>query len=95
MFYNGRVAHPSSSALPPRPRMAPRRFAFPLAAAATSLLAAKLYFGRQASEQRREMAEREAVEQRRRNESLMDVYGDRSSLQALEDAVKFYEKRES
>ncbi|GJN72804.1 hypothetical protein PLIIFM63780_006869 [Purpureocillium lilacinum] len=38
-------------------------------------------------------AERDAAEQQRRNNDLMDVYGDRSSLEALEKAVEFYEKR--
>ncbi|OAQ91438.1 hypothetical protein VFPFJ_03178 [Purpureocillium lilacinum] len=38
-------------------------------------------------------AERDAAEQQRRNNALMDVYGDRSSLEALEKAVEFYEKR--
>ncbi|KAF4585405.1 hypothetical protein GQ602_004710 [Ophiocordyceps camponoti-floridani] len=60
-------------------------------AATTSLVAAKLYSGR--TDSQRESDEREAAERRRHNESLMDVYGDRSSLQSLEDAVKFYEER--
>ncbi|PFH55743.1 hypothetical protein XA68_17691 [Ophiocordyceps unilateralis] len=79
------------SSPPPRWRMASRWFILPFIAA-SSLVAAKMYV-EGASERRRQVAEDEAAEQRRRNESLMDVYGDRSSLQALEEAVKFYEKR--
>ncbi|KAJ6445505.1 fructose-bisphosphate aldolase [Purpureocillium lavendulum] len=38
-------------------------------------------------------AERDAAERLRRDNALLDVYGDRSSLEALEKAVEFYEKR--
>lgn len=38
-------------------------------------------------------AEQEAAEQLRRNNAIMDVYGDRSSLGELERAVEFYDKR--
>ncbi len=33
------------------------------------------------------------AEQRRRREALDDQYGGRSSLQELENAIKFYEKK--
>ncbi|KJZ73272.1 hypothetical protein HIM_07276 [Hirsutella minnesotensis 3608] len=41
-----------------------------------------------------ERAEREAADLQRRNDALLDVYGDRSSLEALEQAVQFYEKKQ-
>ncbi|EXV01126.1 hypothetical protein X797_005699 [Metarhizium robertsii] len=38
-------------------------------------------------------AETKAAELQRRNNALLDVYGDRSSLEELEKAVQFYEKK--
>lgn len=38
-------------------------------------------------------AERDAAELQRRNNALLDVYGDRSSLEELEKAIQFYEKK--
>ena len=38
-------------------------------------------------------AETRDAERRRQNEALMDEYGDRSDLAALERAVRFYEKK--
>jgi len=48
--------------------------------------------------QRRHIAQMEAMERenaayRERNEALMNMYGDRSSLDELEKAVQYYEKR--
>jgi hypothetical protein len=48
--------------------------------------------------QTRRMAQIEAMERenaafRERNETLMNMYGDRSSLNELEKAIEFYEKR--
>lgn len=48
--------------------------------------------------QRRRIAQMEAMERenaayRERNEALMNMYGDRSSLDELEKAVQYYEKR--
>lgn len=40
-----------------------------------------------------EATERENAAYRERNEALMNMYGDRSSLDELEKAVQFYEKR--
>lgn len=40
-----------------------------------------------------EYMEREHAAQRQQNEMLMEMYGDRSSLDELEKAIKFYEKR--
>ncbi|KAH6970793.1 hypothetical protein BGZ61DRAFT_360978 [Ilyonectria robusta] len=40
-----------------------------------------------------EYMEREAATRKQRNEMLMDMYGDRSSLDELEKAIEFYEKR--
>lgn len=41
-----------------------------------------------------EAREREDAARRRRNAMLLDVYGDRESLEELEKAVQFYEKKE-
>ena len=41
-----------------------------------------------------ELREREDAERRRRNAMLLDVYGDRETLEELEKAVQFYEKKE-
>ncbi|KAK2046125.1 hypothetical protein LZ31DRAFT_540717 [Colletotrichum somersetense] len=38
-------------------------------------------------------AEKQAVEDRKRAATLMDAYGDRSSLEALEKAVQVYESQ--
>lgn len=48
--------------------------------------------------QTRRMAQIEAMERenaafKERNETLMNMYGDRSSLNELEKAIEFYEKR--
>lgn len=40
-----------------------------------------------------EATERENIAYRERNEALMNMYGDRSSLDELEKAVQYYEKR--
>jgi hypothetical protein len=40
-----------------------------------------------------EATERENVAYRERNEALMNMYGDRSSLDELEKAIQYYEKR--
>lgn len=40
-----------------------------------------------------EYMEREHAAMKERNEMLMEMYGDRSSLDSLEKAVEFYEKR--
>lgn len=38
-------------------------------------------------------AEKRDDERRRQNEALMDEYGGRSTLEELENAVQFYEKK--
>lgn len=38
-------------------------------------------------------AEKDAAERQRRHNALLDVYGDRSTLEELEKAVQFYEKK--
>lgn len=55
---------------------------------------ARLYFETM-TEQRAatEAKEREDAERRRRNAMLLDVYGDRESLEELEKAVQFYEQK--
>ena len=40
-----------------------------------------------------EYMERESASRKQRNEILMEMYGDRSSLNELEKAIEFYEKR--
>ncbi|KAM0252985.1 hypothetical protein ACHAP5_000848 [Fusarium lateritium] len=40
-----------------------------------------------------EATERENAAYRERNEALMNMYGDRSSLDELEKAIQYYEKR--
>ncbi|KAF5018689.1 hypothetical protein F66182_9303 [Fusarium sp. NRRL 66182] len=40
-----------------------------------------------------EAMERENAAYRERNEALLNMYGDRSSLDELEKAIQFYEKR--
>ncbi|KAG5956694.1 hypothetical protein E4U58_006445 [Claviceps cyperi] len=40
-------------------------------------------------------AEKDRVEKRLRNNALLDAYGDRSSLEELEKATQWYEKRDS
>ncbi|KEY69844.1 hypothetical protein S7711_08985 [Stachybotrys chartarum IBT 7711] len=42
---------------------------------------------------RLQASEDEEIARRKRNEMLMDEYGDRSSLAELERAVQFYEKK--
>lgn len=52
-------------------------------------------YARRVSDARMAAAEAEAEDaaRRRRNEALMDEFGGRSSLQELEKAVQFYEKK--
>lgn len=64
----------------------------PLAAVSGAALATKGFLDR-AGKHRKESAECDAAELERRNDALMDVYGDRSSLEALERAVQFYENK--
>ncbi|KAM5354375.1 hypothetical protein ACJ41O_001024 [Fusarium nematophilum] len=79
-----------------RPR---RRMSFgwvkPVAAVVVVGFGAKTYLGM--AHTRRlaqiEAMERENAAMRARNEALMNMYGDRSSLDELEKAVEFYEKR--
>lgn len=54
---------------------------------------AKIYIdgAREKREQVLEARYREEAERRRRNDMLLDVYGDRESLEGLEKAIKFYE----
>jgi hypothetical protein len=63
-----------------------------VAAVAVATYAAKTYYDRalELSAQRRNDSYRE---QQARNEQLMDMYGDRSNLEALERAVQHYEKK--
>lgn len=54
---------------------------------------AKLYVdsARARRERALEAQHQEDAERRRRNDMLLDVYGDRESLEGLERAVQFYE----
>lgn len=67
----------------------------PVAAVLVAGVGAKSYLD--VAQQRRqahaERMEREHAELKQRNEMLLNMYGDRSSLEALEKAVEFYEKR--
>jgi hypothetical protein len=70
------------------------RWLVSIAALSAAGYGAKMAFD-QASERRRahsQALEDEAALQRR-NEMLLDEYGDRSDLQALEKAVQFYETK--
>lgn len=76
---------------PPSLTSGPRRFVS-VAAISGVAYAAKGWVDR-AALRRRQDEERDAADRQRRNDALMDVYGDRSSLEALEQAVKFYEDK--
>lgn len=76
----------------PRPRALPVRGITTVAAAAVAAYGAKAYFDKaaEASLQHRNDSYRE---QQLQNERMLDMYGDRSSLEALERAVQAYEKK--
>ncbi|PHH92064.1 hypothetical protein CDD83_9090 [Cordyceps sp. RAO-2017] len=74
----------------------PFRWFVSIAALSGAAFAAKVWLDGavERRDENAQRAEREAAERQRRNDALMDVYGDRSSLAALEQAVKFYEKKQ-
>ncbi|KAL2207126.1 hypothetical protein CC79DRAFT_1321258 [Sarocladium strictum] len=76
----------------PRPRSVPIKGLTTVAAVAVAAYGAKTYYDRvvEVSAQRRNDSYRE---QQARNERLMDMYGDRTSLAELERAVSHYEKK--
>ncbi|KAF4467434.1 hypothetical protein FALBO_5687 [Fusarium albosuccineum] len=81
--------------LQPKRRMPFGRWVKPVAAVAVVGYGAKTYLE---MAQTRRIAQIEAMERenaafRERNETLMNMYGDRSSLNELEKAIEFYEKR--
>lgn len=93
-FSTSARVHPSFLPHLRRSGRMPFRWLKPLAALSVAGFAAKTYVdGDGAHAASRQQAERDDAELRRRNDALMDVYGDRSSLDALEKAVEYYEKR--
>lgn len=70
------------------------RFRSTLAVAAVGYVV-KLYFDQTSTRRTAQIlaAEHDAAQLQRRNNALLDVYGDRSSLEELEKAVEFYEKK--
>ncbi|KAF5623900.1 hypothetical protein F52700_9916 [Fusarium sp. NRRL 52700] len=81
--------------LRPQKRMSLGKLVKPVAAVVAIGYGAKLSLE---MAQRRRIAQMEAMERenaayRERNEALMNMYGDRSSLDELEKAVQYYEKR--
>lgn len=80
--------------LRPRPKM-PLGWAKPVAAAVVVGYGVKSYLD--VANNRRtahaEAMEREAADLKKRNEMLLNMYGDRSSLEELEKAIEYYEKR--
>lgn len=81
--------------LRPQRRMSFGRWVKPVAAVVAVGYGAKLSLEMVATRRiaQMEATERENVAYRERNEALMNMYGDRSSLEELEKAVQFYEKR--
>ncbi|KAH7160081.1 hypothetical protein B0J13DRAFT_120597 [Dactylonectria estremocensis] len=82
--------------LRPRRRMPSiSRWIKPVAAVAVVGYGVKTYLDMAQNRRRAqvEYMEREAATRKQRNEVLMDMYGDRSSLDELEKAIEFYEKR--
>ncbi|KAK2052362.1 hypothetical protein LY76DRAFT_526831 [Colletotrichum caudatum] len=84
-----------SSYLPQTPRRLAMRWIPPTVAAVAVGYGLNTY--REGMVQRRlasaAAAEKQAVEDRKRAAVLMDAYGDRSSLEALEKAVQVYESQ--
>lgn len=81
--------------LRPQRRMSLGRWVKPVAAVVAVGYGAKLSLEMVATRRiaQMEATERENAAYRERNEALMNMYGDRSSLEELEKAVQFYEKR--
>jgi hypothetical protein len=81
--------------LRPQRRMSFGRWVKPVAAVVAVGYGAKLSLEMVATRRiaQMEATERENAAYRERNEALMNMYGDRSSLEELEKAVQFYEKR--
>ncbi|KAM4066994.1 hypothetical protein HRG_001004 [Hirsutella rhossiliensis] len=95
-FSTSARVHPSFLPHLRNSRRMPYRWFVSVAAISGAAYAAKGWLDRAGARrsQDAERAERDAAERQRRNDALMDVYGDRSNLEALEQAVKFYEKKE-
>ncbi|KAK7429279.1 hypothetical protein QQZ08_004089 [Neonectria magnoliae] len=77
------------------PQRMPRGWIKPVAAVVVVAYGAKTYLD-MANNRRiaqNEYMERESASRKQRNEILMEMYGDRSSLNELEKAIEFYEKR--
>ncbi|PHH76007.1 hypothetical protein CDD82_4192 [Ophiocordyceps australis] len=94
-FSTSARVHPSF--MPRLSLLASNRLRWIPVAVASSMFATGTVYAASSYRQHRieQDAEREAQEaqRRRQHESLMDVYGDRSSLEELERAVKYYEKK--
>ncbi|KAJ2980822.1 hypothetical protein NQ176_g2410 [Zarea fungicola] len=75
------------------PRRSPMRWVPTIVGLSIVGYGAKIYIdgAREKREQVLEARYREEAERRRRNDMLLDVYGDRESLEGLEKAIKFYE----
>lgn len=75
--------------------MASRSVILSLALISLSAVALNLYLERTKERHAAKLlaAQHEAAERQRRNDALMDAYGDRSNLGKLEQAVHFYEKK--
>lgn len=76
----------------PRPRAVPIKGITTVAAVAVAAYGAKTFYDKavETAAQRRNDSHRE---QQSRNERLLDMYGDRSSLEELERAIQHYEKK--
>ncbi|VUC20994.1 unnamed protein product [Clonostachys rosea] len=70
----------------------PFRWFKPLAALVAVGLGARAY-AVNARDRRTIAAAHESEQERRRQQNLMDVYGSRDSLEDLENAIRFYEKK--
>ncbi|KAM0555725.1 hypothetical protein ACHAPJ_006116 [Fusarium lateritium] len=81
--------------LRPQKRMSFGKWVKPVAAVTAIGYGAKLSLEMAATRRiaQIEAMERENAAYRERNEALMNMYGDRSSLEELEKAVQYYEKR--
>ncbi|KAK0383071.1 hypothetical protein NLU13_8986 [Sarocladium strictum] len=91
-FSTAARVHPGIVAHMPRPHTVPIKGLTTVAAVVVAAYGAKTYYDRalEVEAQRRNDSYRE---QQARNEQLMDMYGDRSSLAELERAVQHYEKK--
>ena len=67
----------------------------PVFAVSMTGIALKLYMDRTIERRDIDMlaTDRDSAEQQRRNNELLDMYGDRSSLEELEKAIQYYEKK--